>query len=53
MIKRSISPENAICGFKIILAPEGNPNSSEIKPLIDDGWRIIESPVQQYTGVRE
>ena len=45
MVKRSISPENAICGFKLVLAQESNPNSSELKPLIDAGWRVIECPV--------
>ena len=34
-VKRSFSPENAICGFKLVLAPESNKNSAEIKPLID------------------
>ena len=53
LVKRSISPENAICGFKVVLAPESNPNSPQLKPLIESGWRVIECPVQQYTGVRE
>jgi hypothetical protein len=45
LVKRSISPENAICGFKLVLAQESNPNSPELKPLIDAGWRVIECPV--------
>ncbi len=52
-IKRSISPANAICGFKLLLAPENDPNSPELKPLIQSGWKCIECPVQQYTGVKE
>ena len=53
MVKRSISPENAICGFKVFLAPEDNQYSPQLKNLIENGWHVIESPVQQYTGVKE
>lgn len=44
-MKRSITPTDAICGFKVLLAPEGDLNSPELKPLIEAGWRIIECPV--------
>lgn len=53
LVKRSFSPENAICDLKLVLAPEGDPNCAELKSLINEKYRIIECPVQQYTGVRE
>ena len=47
MIKRSITPKDAICGFKLLLAPEDDVNlvSPELKPLSEAGLKIIECPV--------
>ena len=48
-----MSPENAICDFQLVLAPEDDHNSAEIKPFIERGYNVQQCPVQQYTGVRE
>jgi hypothetical protein len=45
LVKRSFNPENAICDLKLVLAPEGDPNSPELKPLIAEKYRMIELPV--------
>lgn len=53
LVKRSFSPENAICDFKLILSNEESPYSEELNQMINQDYRIIECPVEQYTGMRE